>query len=87
MPPDLPWERIARAGWHPLAIRILEMALWPPTNKESPGWSPKLLAAALGVPLANASYHVRKLQAAGLLAEVGELKRRGAIEHFFALVP
>jgi DNA-binding transcriptional ArsR family regulator len=45
--------------------------------------SPKEIAAAMGMPVANVAYHVRELEKAGLIELVERKRRRGAIEHFY----
>jgi DNA-binding transcriptional ArsR family regulator len=61
---------------HPLRV----VALRECANGEA---SPSMIAKAAGVPVANASYHVRQLHDAGLLQLVDTAARRGAIEHFY----
>jgi DNA-binding transcriptional ArsR family regulator len=48
--------------------------------------SPKELAAELGTPVGNISYHVRELEQLGLIELVEEKQRRGAVEHFYRAV-
>jgi DNA-binding transcriptional ArsR family regulator len=48
--------------------------------------SPKELAAELGTPVGNISYHVRELEQLGLIELAEEKQRRGAVEHFYRLV-
>jgi DNA-binding transcriptional ArsR family regulator len=45
--------------------------------------SPKELAAEVGVPIPNVSYHVGKLLEAGAIELVREEPRRGVAEHFY----
>jgi predicted ArsR family transcriptional regulator len=45
--------------------------------------SPKEIAAAMGIPVANVAYHVRELEKAGLIELVERKRRRGATEHFY----
>jgi predicted transcriptional regulator len=45
--------------------------------------SPSEIAAELGTPLSNTSYHVRQLAALGLIHLVSRTARRGAIEHHY----
>jgi len=48
--------------------------------------SPKELAAELGTPVGNISYHVRELEQLGLIELVEEKQRRGAVEHFYRAI-
>jgi DNA-binding transcriptional ArsR family regulator len=41
------------------------------------------LAAELGAPLGVVSYHVRRLEALGLVKLVRREPRRGAVEHYY----
>jgi DNA-binding transcriptional ArsR family regulator len=45
--------------------------------------TPKDLAAHLGLPLPNVSYHVNILRDAGLVEVVRTEPRRGAVAHFY----
>lgn len=71
--------RIVKALAHPLRVQILGAL-------ERRTASPNELAAELGAPLGNVSYHVRQLASAGLLELVRETPRRGAVEHYYRLV-
>jgi hypothetical protein len=64
---------------HPLQIAILERAATSPDER----FSPIELAQDLGVPLGNASYHVRVLHSLGLLAKAGTRACRGAVQHYY----
>lgn len=64
---------------HPLRMQALSVL----TERHA---SPKELAAELGAPLANVSYHVRELEDAGLIELVDEKMRRGAVEHFYRAI-
>jgi DNA-binding transcriptional ArsR family regulator len=64
---------------HPLRMQALSVL----TERHA---SPKELAAELGDPLANVSYHVRELEDAGLIELVEEKTRRGAVEHFYRAI-
>jgi len=68
--------RMVKALAHPLRIQILDAL-------QSRTASPRELAAELGAPLGNVSYHVRRLQALGVLKLVEEAPRRGVVEHFY----
>ena len=65
---------VVKAYSHPLRIGILR-------RLEGRVASPSELAAELGAPLSNTSYHVRRLEALGLVELTGEVVRRGAVEH------
>jgi DNA-binding transcriptional ArsR family regulator len=69
-------ETLAQVVAHPLRVQILSILI-------ERAASPKELAAELGAPVANLSYHVRELQSAGLIELVDEKKRRGTVEHFY----
>jgi DNA-binding transcriptional ArsR family regulator len=75
---DLIDPTIARALAHPLRALILA------AMEEGPA-SPKEIAASLGEPLGKVSYHVQILRDLGLIALVRETRRRGAIEHHYAV--
>jgi DNA-binding transcriptional ArsR family regulator len=47
-------------------------------------WSPVRMAEDLGLALGNVSYHMRALEKAGAIGEVGTTPRRGALEHFYS---
>jgi DNA-binding transcriptional ArsR family regulator len=49
--------------------------------------SPTQLARILGAPLGSTAYHVRTLVSAGVVELADEGRVRGAVEHFYALVP
>jgi DNA-binding transcriptional ArsR family regulator len=49
--------------------------------------SPTQLARITGNPLGSTAYHVRTLAAAGIVELAGEGRVRGAVEHFYAVVP
>ena len=69
-------ETLARVVAHPLRVQALAVL----AERSA---SPKELAAELGAPVGNVSYHVRELEQLGLIELVEEKKRRGAIEHFY----
>jgi predicted transcriptional regulator len=58
-----------------------------PPPEGDPGWSGKTLAATLGVPLGDISYHFRTLRSSGLLAVAGRRQVRGAVQTFYRLSP
>lgn len=74
------WRRLALAATHPLQIEILDLL------DEGPA-SPNQLSQRLRQPLGNVSYHVSKLRERQLVELVDTKPRRGAVEHFYALVP
>jgi DNA-binding transcriptional ArsR family regulator len=76
---DLSDQRVVKALAHPLRVQILGLL-------EQQTASPSELAAELRVPLGNVSYHVRQLQAFGLIRLVRTTPRRGSIEHHYELV-
>jgi DNA-binding transcriptional ArsR family regulator len=76
-----PWQDItdpdlAKAFAHPLRVRILAIL-------EGRTASPSELADELGVSLGVVSYHVRRLEALGLISLVKHEPRRGAVEHYY----
>ncbi len=64
---------------HPLRVRILTHML------EDERVSPVALAAALGVSLGVASYHVRRLQVLGFVVLVSRTQVRGSLQHHYEL--
>jgi DNA-binding transcriptional ArsR family regulator len=64
---------------HPLRVQALSILTERPA-------SPKELAAELGSPVGNVSYHVRELEDVGMIELVDEKKRRGAVEHFYRAI-
>jgi DNA-binding transcriptional ArsR family regulator len=48
--------------------------------------SPKELTEELGGKLPSVSYHVKVLEGYGLIEQVDEAPRRGAVEHFYEVV-
>ena len=73
---DITDPKLVKAYAHPLRIRIL-------TLLDDRVASPSEIAAELGTPLSNTSYHVRQLAALGLVELVDRAARRGAIEHYY----
>lgn len=69
--------RLVKALAHPLRIRIL-------AHLEHRTASPSDVAAEIGAPLGNVSYHMRTLERLGLVRMVRTRRRRGAIEHFYS---
>jgi DNA-binding transcriptional ArsR family regulator len=72
-------ETLVKVVAHPLRVQALSVLTERPA-------SPKELAAELGSPVGNVSYHVRELEQVGLIELVDEKKRRGAIEHFYRAI-
>lgn len=64
---------------HPLRLAIIEQLQ---DGREA---SPNEMRKQLGVPLTNISYHVRFLAELGVIEEVRNEPRRGAVEHFYVL--
>ena len=76
IPIDIADPRLVRAYAHPLRRQILGLL----DNRTA---SPSQIAAELGTPLSNTSYHVRQLVALDLVELVSRTARRGAIEHHY----
>jgi DNA-binding transcriptional ArsR family regulator len=74
---DITDPRLAKALAHPLRLEILRR-LGDRTA------SPSEIAAEIGAPLTNVSYHVRKLRALGLIKLVRKTPKRGVIEHYYS---
>lgn len=72
-------ERLVQVVAHPQRVQALSIL----SERVA---SPKELAAELGSPVGNISYHVRELEDAGMIELVEEKKRRGAIEHFYRAI-
>lgn len=70
--------RMVKALAHPLRLRIIEAL-------ENRSASPSELSHELDAPIGNVSYHVRRLEALGVLKLVDTAQRRGAVEHYFRL--
>jgi DNA-binding transcriptional ArsR family regulator len=67
---------MVRSAAHPVRAKALSMMAERPT-------SPKEIAAAVGKPIGNVTYHIRELLKAGTVMLVDEKKRGGATEHFY----
>jgi DNA-binding transcriptional ArsR family regulator len=76
VPIDISDPTLVRAYAHPLRRQILGLL----DNRTA---SPSEIAAELGTPLSNTSYHVRQLVSLGLVELVSRTARRGAIEHHY----
>lgn len=68
--------RMVRSTAHPVRAKALSMMAQRPT-------SPKEVAAAVGKPIGNVSYHISELEKAQMVMLVDEKKRGGATEHFY----
>jgi DNA-binding transcriptional ArsR family regulator len=77
---DITDPRLAKALAHPLRLEILRV-LGDRTA------SPSEIAADIGAPLTNVSYHVRKLRSLGLIKLVRKTPKRGVIEHYYSAKP
>lgn len=76
MPAGLPDVRLAKAMSHPLRARILASL----RHGEA---SPRELSTTLDAPLSTVAYHVRVLVSLDLVELVGQIPRRGSVEHFY----
>ena len=74
---DITDPRLAKALAHPLRLEILR-------HLGDRTASPSEIAAEIGAPLTNVSYHVRKLRALGLIKLVRKTPKRGVIEHYYS---
>jgi DNA-binding transcriptional ArsR family regulator len=72
-------QRLVRAIGHPLRLRLLTIF-----NERVA--SPSDLAAELGEPIGNVSYHTRILARLGCIELVKTKQVRGAIEHYYRAV-
>ena len=70
--------RMVKALAHPIRVKILAAL-------EHRTASPSELAEQLGAPVANVSYHVRRLEALGVVKLEREARRRGAVEHYYRI--
>jgi DNA-binding transcriptional ArsR family regulator len=70
---------VGKALSHPLRIAFLRAA------RDRQKVSPSEYARETGEPLGNVSYHVTTLARAGVLRVVDTAKRRGALEHYYAV--
>lgn len=77
---DITDPRLAKALAHPLRLEILR-------HLGDRTASPSEIAAEIGAPLTNVSYHVRKLRALGLIKLVRKTPKRGVIEHYYSARP
>src|ERR687894_1971873 len=72
-------QRLVRAIGHPLRLRLLTIF-----NERVA--SPSDLAAELGEPIGNVSYHTRILARLGCVELVKTKQVRGAVEHYYRAV-
>ena len=72
-------QRLVRAIGHPLRLRLLTIF-----NERVA--SPSDLAAELGEPIGNVSYHTRILARLGCVELVRTKQVRGAVEHYYRAV-
>jgi DNA-binding transcriptional ArsR family regulator len=72
------WRAVAASMMHSTQIKIVE-------RLDGVERSPKQLSDELGIPLDNVSHHVRALAKAGVLVLVNEQRKRGGMQHFYAL--
>lgn len=70
----------AKAGSHPLRLRILE-------EMRGRSTSPNRLSAKLDEPLGNVSYHVKTLLEYDCIQQDKTEPRRGAVEHYYSVTP
>jgi DNA-binding transcriptional ArsR family regulator len=77
---DITDPRLAKALAHPLRLEILR-------HLGDRTASPSEIAAEIGAPLTNVSYHVRKLRSLGLIKLVRKTPKRGVVEHYYAAKP
>ncbi|HET6510168.1 MAG TPA: helix-turn-helix domain-containing protein [Baekduia sp.] len=75
-------ERRASLRPHPARDQILDVM-----RSYGQPISPTQLARITGTTLGSTAYHVRTLVSAGLVELADEGRVRGAVEHFYALVP
>ena len=74
---DITDPRLAKALAHPLRLEILR-------HLGDRTASPSEIAAEIGAPLTNVSYHVRKLRALGVIKLVRKTPKRGVVEHYYS---
>src|SRR4051794_4094904 len=77
---DITDPRLAKALAHPLRLEILR-------HLGDRTASPSEIAAEIGAPLTNVSYHVRKLRALGVIKLERKTPKRGVIEHYYSAKP
>lgn len=67
---------LVKALSHPYRVRALHVM----NQREA---SPKEVAYEVGCTVSTMAYHVRQLESVGFVECVREVKRRGAVEHFY----
>jgi DNA-binding transcriptional ArsR family regulator len=70
-------HRVVKALGHPTRVRVLRIL-----DRRDMA-SPVQLSDELSIPLGTMGYHVRRLEALGMIELAGTQQRRGAIEHFY----
>ena len=70
---------VAKALGHPLRLALLREI------RDRRKLSPSEFAKETGEPLGNVSYHLLALREAGVVEISDTAKRRGALEHYYAL--
>ncbi|HEX8121721.1 MAG TPA: winged helix-turn-helix domain-containing protein [Solirubrobacteraceae bacterium] len=75
---DIDDPRLVKALAHPIRMKILHIL-------DERTATPKELAAVLGLPLENVSYHVRTLKDFGFIKLEKTRQVRGAVEHHYKL--
>ncbi|HET6505597.1 MAG TPA: hypothetical protein VFG42_02295 [Baekduia sp.] len=75
-------QRRERLRPHPARDQILDLM-----RSYGKPISPIQIARITGGTLGSAAYHVRTLVSAGVIELADEVRVRGAVEHFYALVP
>ena len=76
---DIDDPRLVKALAHPIRMKLLNIL-------DEKTATPKELAANLGLPLENVSYHVRTLKDFGFIKLEKTRQGRGAVEHHYKLV-
>jgi DNA-binding transcriptional ArsR family regulator len=72
-------QQLVKVVGHPIRVKALAVLAQRVA-------SPKEIAAELGEKLSNVSYHVRELEALGVIELVDTKQRRGATEHYYRAV-
>lgn len=77
-PSVLDWRVVAEAVMHPTQLAIVR-------ELDGVVRSPRQIANAIGVELSTVSHHVRMLAHRRAIVLVREQRRRGGMQHFYAL--
>lgn len=72
-------QQLVKVVGHPIRVKALAVLAQRVA-------SPKEIALELGEKLSNVSYHVRELEALGVIELVDTKQRRGATEHYYRAV-